>query len=91
VHALNGNGDIIISPNPFVTNTALVFNNATEGKYSVFITDAQGRLIAETNLTLASGNATITLEALNSIAPGIYFIQVKGYSNNIFKIVKSAY
>lgn len=91
VHAVNGNGNIIISPNPFVTNTALVFNNATEGNYSVFITDAQGRLIAETNLTLASGKATITLEALNSIAPGIYFIQVKGYSNNIFKIVKSAY
>ncbi len=91
VHAVDGNGNIIIRPNPFVTNTTLVFNNAAEGNYSVFITDAQGRLIAETNLTLASGNATITLEALNSIAPGIYFIQVKGYSNNIFKIVKSAY
>lgn len=91
VETENEKGSIHVVPNPFVTQTTLLFTEATNGEYTILITDAQGRIIDESTIQLTKDQTEVTIEALNRIAPGIYFIQVKGYSNAILKLVKSAY
>ena len=67
----NRGGKITISPNPVVDYLSFIFFKKTEEQLTVFVYDANGRLIL--NNPLISENK---IDLIN-LTPGIYFIQIK--------------
>ena len=81
-------GELIVQPNPFTTSTQYFINSEIITDFDMKLTDAAGRLISTESGTLLSGLNTFNLERINSMTPGIYFIQViagdgKIYTNKV--------
>ena len=77
-------GELIIQPNPFTSTTQYFINSEVITDFDMKLTDAAGRLISAESGTLLSGLNTFKLERLNSMTPGIYFIQIIAGNGKIY-------
>lgn len=81
--------DINVQPNPFTGITNVVIASPEAGDYSIRITDVQGKLIAVRSIAVEKGMNTVSLNELDNVVPGVYFVQVQGAENKLIKVVKS--
>jgi len=71
------NDQIQVYPNPVTSNQFMLqFKQATEGNYTLIITDVMGRQVIQKAITISNGNqrTQVSLPAAN--AKGIYLVKV---------------
>ena len=72
-------GETTVYPSPFNDKLAVNTYVETKGNVLIEITDGIGRKMIEKNTNVDAGNNTITLNGLNQMQEGFYFIKV--YNN----------
>lgn len=78
-----------IYPNPFTSNLSIKLNAAVAGDAQLSIADLSGRVLAEQKLAVVDGTNTISLNNLEGLNKGIYFVKIT-YNNQtkVYKLVK---
>jgi Secretion system C-terminal sorting domain len=66
-----------IYPNPFNSNIKMKIYSLTQQPVTITISDIQGRQLKQFNMELKSGENNFTLDNLEGLKPGTYFIQGK--------------
>jgi len=64
-------------PNPFQGPVSLAIESGQVQAATLRLSDAQGHLLVQRELTLPVGPATVALAETTSLRPGIYFLQVQ--------------
>ena len=70
------------NPNPFNTETELIFYLENNSVTDIVITDTQGRVVKSISQNLEAGLNTMTLEKADLGNPGIYYLTVRTNSQN---------
>ncbi len=70
-----GKTALVVYPNPATSQTTISFTAPTTGKYTMFITDAQGRTLQTHQLELQKGSVAKKISTA-SYAPGIYHVTI---------------
>ncbi|MCK4250896.1 T9SS type A sorting domain-containing protein [candidate division WOR-3 bacterium] len=75
----------MITPNPFIQNLNIKFQNQTEKGISVRVYDVSGRLVKSLYRGIVSGHSTLTWkgddENGRTVSQGVYFLQVKNLTS----------
>ncbi|MFN7313457.1 MAG: T9SS type A sorting domain-containing protein [Bacteroidota bacterium] len=81
--------NVEIYPNPFTASLSIKLNAAVAGDAQLTIADLSGRLLAQQTLALVDGTNTISLNNLEGLNKGIYFVKIT-YNNQtkVYKLVK---
>lgn len=84
----NASADVAVTPNPIKNGTVnLQLNNFTKSDYSVSLFDATGKIAFSKKITIESGSSAQTLLLPNTVAKGIYQLQITNGSIKINKAV----
>jgi hypothetical protein len=77
-------------PVPFVKDVTIKIVSPYQQNVSLQVTDIQGRTIAIESIELNSGETEVTLNSLNELQAGVYFIKVtQGNDTQAVRIVKT--
>jgi hypothetical protein len=80
--------DMIVTPNPITNGTInLQLNNFTKSTYTVSLFDASGRIAFTNKLNVEAGSSAQTLQLPNTIAKGMYQLQITNGSTKINKAI----
>lgn len=80
-----------VSPNPFTTSINLTFSLPKNEILTIYLVDANGRLIQNLSneKAFSSGNNSLNLDLPETLSKGIYFLKISnGFENNTIKIIK---
>ncbi len=85
-----GNEDILVFPNPFTHEVFVNLNAAENGNVILNITDITGKNIQSQTLKVSAGMNLLTINILNELKPGIYFMEImaKGGEKWIRKVIR---
>ena len=79
---------MIVTPNPITNGTVnLQLNNFTKSTYTISLFDASGRIAFTNKLNVEAGSSAQTLQLSNTIAKGMYQLQITNGSTKINKAV----
>jgi FG-GAP-like repeat/Secretion system C-terminal sorting domain/ASPIC and UnbV len=70
--------DVKAYPNPFTSSVNVSFYSPNNQNVHINITDAMGRVVATKFVTVQKGNNSVNFSALQTLAPGVYVIQMRG-------------
>ena len=73
----NANTDILSYPNPFTSQLSININSPAGQSVGVNLYDAGGKMIRNETRILSAGNNSVTINSLDKLAGGIYYIEVK--------------
>jgi hypothetical protein len=79
-----------IFPNPYMDKINLSYESDGAGKVEIKMFNSSGKVVKKIESVVTSGNNNVQLQDLNSLAPGIYVVNValNGLTINNQKIVK---
>jgi hypothetical protein len=69
--------DINLYPNPFNSTTGVYVNATEDANVTIEVKDIMGRSIALTTASVVKGGQYLTIEALSTVADGMYLVQVE--------------
>ncbi len=69
--------DISLYPNPFNSTTGVYVNATEDANVTIEVKDLMGRSIALTTASVVKGGQYLTIEALSTVADGMYLVQVE--------------
>lgn len=69
--------DISLYPNPFNSSTGVYVNALENANVTIEVKDLMGRSIASTTSSVVKGGQYLTIEALSTVADGMYLVQVE--------------
>jgi hypothetical protein len=69
--------DISLYPNPFNSSTGVFVNALEDANVTIEVKDLMGRSIASTTSSIVKGGQYLTIEALSTVADGMYLVQVE--------------
>jgi hypothetical protein len=68
---------IAINPNPVSNGIATVrFTTAAAGSFDLRVVDLSGKIVLQQQNKLAQGNNSISVNGLDRLLPGMYFLQI---------------
>ncbi|MBP9214451.1 MAG: T9SS type A sorting domain-containing protein [Chitinophagaceae bacterium] len=80
--------EVMVTPNPITNGTVnLQLNNFTKSTYTISLFDASGRIAFTNKLNVEAGSSAQTLQLSNTIAKGMYQLQITNGSTKINKAV----
>ena len=78
-----------VYPNPFNTNVSIQVNADMDAKAIITIVDLYGKTVAEMAREVVKGDNMISVDSLQHLAPGVYFVKVNAGSNEmVTKLIK---
>lgn len=81
--------DVVAYPNPFENKISLNVAQLDKGNVSVEVIDMNGQKLFSLNKEVSSGNHAISLNEMENLPAGIYFVQVKSSMlNKVIKVIK---
>ncbi len=88
---LNFGNDISIVPNPFTDGVQINFSQHQNAAVNVILVDALGREVYTKQVPSIIGNNIITIDNLNLLQNGIYFIRLEsnGTTTKVVKLLKN--
>ncbi len=85
----SASGQVKVYPNPFTKSFDVSIVAEQDAKASILVSDISGKLVATTTVELVKGSNTTTVNGLDALTSGIYFVKViNGASSEVFKVVK---
>jgi hypothetical protein len=85
----SASGLVKVYPNPFAKSFDVSIVAEHDAKASILVSDISGKLVATTTVELVKGSNTTTVNGLDALTSGIYFVKViNGASSEVFKVVK---
>ncbi len=78
-----------VYPNPFNTNVSIQVTADMDAKAIITIVDLYGKTVAEMAREVVKGDNMISVDSLQHLAPGVYFVKVNaGSSEMVSKLIK---
>ena len=78
-----------VYPNPFNTNVSIQVTADIDANAIITIVDLYGKTVAEMAREVVKGDNIISVDSLQHLAPGVYFVKVNAGSNEIVtKLIK---
>ncbi len=85
----SASGLVKVYPNPFAKSFDVSIVAEQDAKASILVSDISGKLVATTTVELVKGSNTTTVNGLDALTSGIYFVKViNGASSEVFKVIK---
>jgi hypothetical protein len=76
-------------PNPFNAGLQVEVVSVQDAEYTLTVTDIQGRVISNRDVMIEKGMNRISLEELDNLKGGIYFVRLNGAESTTLKVVKT--
>jgi hypothetical protein len=76
-------------PNPFNAGLQVEVVSVQDAEYTLTVTDSQGRVISNRDVMIEKGMNRISLEELDNLKGGIYFVRLNGAESTTLKVVKT--
>ena len=81
---------VTVTPNPFTTDLTITVETVNNANGTVEVSDINGRTIISQNIDVVKGNSTITVNGVDKLKQGIYFVRYTTESNTqVFKLLKN--
>jgi hypothetical protein len=82
--------EFAVFPNPFFNQLTFNYNSTKKGKVKILLFDVSGRCVAEQEFFALENKNTFTINGLDKLSKGIYYIQLTDSENTVAykKIVK---
>jgi len=78
-----------IYPNPFTANVSIHVTADADAKANITVVDLYGKVVAEMAREVVKGDNLITVDTLQHLTPGVYFVKVNaGNSEMVTKLIK---
>ena len=78
-----------IYPNPFTANVNINVTADADAKANIIVVDLYGKVVAEIACEVVKGDNLITVDTLQHLTPGVYFVKVNaGNSEMVTKLIK---
>ena len=88
--AENTKEKVTVTPNPFTTDLTITVETVNNANGTVEVSDINGRIIISQNIDVVKGNSTITVNGVDKLKQGIYFVRYTTESNTqVFKMLKN--
>ncbi len=88
--AENTKEKVTVTPNPFTTDLTITVETVNNANGTVEVSDINGRTIISQNIDVVKGNSTITVNGVDKLKQGIYFVRYTTESNTqVFKMLKN--
>ena len=88
--AENTKEKVTVTPNPFTTDLTIIVETVNNANGTVEVSDINGRIIISQNIDVVKGNSTITVNGVDKLKQGIYFVRYTTESNTqVFKMLKN--
>jgi hypothetical protein len=76
-------------PNPFNTGLQVEVISLQDAEYVLTVSDLQGRVVSTRNVTIEKGMNRISVEEMDNLKAGIYFVKLNGAESTTLKVVKT--
>ncbi len=88
--AENTKEKVTVTPNPFTTDLTITVETVNNANGTVEVSDINGRIIISQNIEVVKGSSTITINGVDKLKQGIYFVRYTTESNTqVFKMLKN--
>ncbi|MCF8429116.1 MAG: T9SS type A sorting domain-containing protein, partial [Bacteroidia bacterium] len=88
--AENTKEKVTVTPNPFTTDLTITVETVNNANGTVEVSDINGRTIISQNIDVVKGTSTITVNGVDKLKQGIYFVRYTTESNTqVFKMLKN--
>jgi hypothetical protein len=75
-------------PNPFTDKIQVNLLQQKNGNLQVSISDASGKILRKINIPVTRGNNQFTVDQLNSLSSGVYFMEIKDNTTSERSVIK---